>query len=30
VLNNLDCNGTSDETQILIQNDLIVEIRYPN
>lgn len=30
VLNNLDCNGTSDETQILIQNDIIVEIRYPN
>ena len=30
VLNNLDCNGTSDETQVLVQNDLIVEIRYPN
>lgn len=30
VLNNLDCNGTSDETQTLIQDDIIVEIRYPN
>ena len=30
VLNNLDCNGTSDETQIIVQNDLVVEIRYPN
>jgi hypothetical protein len=30
VLNNLDCNGTSDETQVLVQDDLIVEVRYPN
>ena len=30
VLRNLDCNGTSDETQILIQADQVVEIRYPN
>src|SRR5690606_13421191 len=30
VLSNLDCNGTSDETQLVVQNGQIVEIRYPN
>ncbi len=28
VRNNLDCDGTSDETQVAIDNDLVVEIRY--
>ncbi len=28
VLNNLDCDGTSDETQVAINNDLIIEIKY--
>ena len=30
VLDNLDCDGTSDETQLLVQDDRIVEIRFPN
>jgi hypothetical protein len=30
VLDNLQCDGTSDETQVVVQNDVIVEIRYPN
>jgi len=28
VRNNLDCDGTSDETQVAINNDLVVEIKY--
>ncbi len=28
VRNNLDCDGTSDETQVAINNGLIVEIKY--
>lgn len=28
VRNNLDCDGTSDETQVAIDNELIVEIKY--
>jgi hypothetical protein len=30
VRNNLDCDGTSSETQVAIQRDLVVEIRYPD
>lgn len=28
VRNNLDCDGTSDETQVAISNGLVVEIKY--
>ena len=28
VRNNLDCDGTSDETQVAIDNGLVVEIKY--
>ena len=28
VRNNLDCDGTSDETQVAIDNDLVIEIKY--
>lgn len=28
VRNNLDCDGTSDETQVMIQDDIITEINY--
>jgi hypothetical protein len=28
VRNNLDCDGTSDETQVAIDNDLVVEIKF--
>lgn len=28
VRSNLDCDGTSDETQVAISNDLVVEIKY--
>ncbi len=30
VRSNLDCDGTSDETQVAIQNEIVVEIKYPN
>jgi hypothetical protein len=30
VRNNLDCDGTSDETQVSIAKGVIVEIKYPN
>jgi hypothetical protein len=30
VRNNLDCDGTSSETQIAVENDLVTEIKYPN
>lgn len=30
VLNNLDCDGTSDETQVALQEGIVVEIKYPN
>jgi hypothetical protein len=30
VRNNLDCDGTSSETQVAIQGDRVVEIRYPD
>ena len=30
VRKNLDCDGTSDETQVVIGDERIVEIRYPN
>jgi hypothetical protein len=30
VRSNLDCDGTSSETQVAIQNDVVVEIRYPD
>jgi len=28
VRNNLDCDGTSDETQVAIDDDLVIEIKY--
>lgn len=28
VRNNLDCDGTSDETQVAIDNDVVIEIKY--
>lgn len=30
VRSNLDCDGTSSETQVAIENDLVTEITYPN
>jgi hypothetical protein len=30
VRNNLDCDGTSDETQVSIAKGVVVEIKYPN
>src|SRR5690606_17109391 len=30
VRDNLDCDGTSDETQVAIANGIVYEIRYPN
>jgi hypothetical protein len=30
VRNNLDCDGTSSETQVSIQNGVVAEIRYPD
>lgn len=30
VRNNLDCDGTSDETQVMVARDVIVDIKYPN
>lgn len=30
VRSNLDCDGTSDETQVAIQNTIVVEIKHPN
>jgi hypothetical protein len=30
VRKNLDCDGTSDETQVVVGNEVIVEIKYPN
>lgn len=30
VRNNLDCDGTSSEIHIAVENDVITEIRYPN
>lgn len=30
VKNNLDCDGTSSETRIAVENDVVTEIKYPN
>lgn len=30
VRNNLDCDGTSSETQVSIENGIVTEIRYPD
>jgi hypothetical protein len=30
VRNNLDCDGTSDETQVAIAKGVVVDIKYPN
>ncbi len=30
VKNNLDCDGTSSETQIAVENDIVTEINYPD
>jgi hypothetical protein len=30
VRNNLDCDGTSDETRVAVQEGIVVEIQYPD